>query len=185
MRIHLKIYFLVIILLSSCKSDDNNHKSIDITPVNTFFEFDEVIHYKTEMPKADIGNFLNNRSKSKIDSIKFDVLFGDIPKSLNDSTFIEKLKSLDAKESRIQTKYYKAIESIFSFKKHNEFFGYACIYVYRDILVFKKQKTITSVAKICFECLGSKIIGSKKNTDEFGMSGDYKRLEYILQANNK
>lgn len=185
MKVYLRIYILLIITLIGCKSDVNKHNSIDDSSLNKYFEFDEISHYRNEMPKSDIGNFLNNRSKSKIDSIKYDILFGDIPISLNDSTFTLKLKSLNAKENKIQRKYYKAIERIFSFKKHEETYGYGCIYVYRDILVFKKRKKITGVAKICFECLGSKIIGSKMNTSEFGMSGDYKRLEYILQENIK
>ena len=53
--------------------------------------------------------------------------------------------------------------------------------MYRDIIIFKNKGTTVGVAKICFRCDQSSIIGTIANTDEFGMSGDFDRLDKLLK----
>jgi hypothetical protein len=57
----------------------------------------------------------------------------------------------------------------------------ACIYVYNDILIFKKEGEVIGTAKICFGCGAHQIRGTQVGTLAFGQDGDYKTLEKILK----
>lgn len=83
-------------------------------------------------------------------------------------------------KSKIDSAKFDEINEIFREKKHEEVYGHACIYVYRDILLFKKKSKVIGIAKLCFDCDASVIIGTKVNTNEFGMNGDYEKLRKIL-----
>ena len=74
----------------------------------------------------------------------------------------------------------KAIDEIFTEKKHAEYYEFACIPIFRDVLIFKNKSKVVGIAKICFTCNNSVIVGTNANTEEFGMSGDYEKLSEIL-----
>ena len=57
----------------------------------------------------------------------------------------------------------------------------ACIPVFRDILIFKKNNKSIGIAKICFECEKSHIVGTNKNIENFGQCGDFSKLMNILK----
>ena len=77
-------------------------------------------------------------------------------------------------------KKFEEINKIFIEKKHYDISATACDYVFRDILIFKHKSKTIGIAKICFGCSGNQIVGTKANTEEFGMDGDYEKLKEIL-----
>ena len=111
------------------------------------------------------------------------IILGKIPKSITDTSFINNLETFGYTKSKIDEKKFNEIDEIFTEKKHSESYATACIYIYRDILIFKKKSKIIGIAKICFGCDANIIVGTKSNTEEFGMSGDYEKLSKILYGN--
>ncbi|MFC7772411.1 hypothetical protein [Flavobacterium sp. GCM10027622] len=147
-----------------------------------YFEYDEIEYYKSEIEEDQIGDLYDNQKKSLKDSLKMGIILGEIPKSISDTNFIDYLKSFGYTKSKIEENKFNKIDEVFTEKKHSEVYATACIYIYRDILIFKKKSRIVGIAKICFGCDASIIVGTKSNTDEFGMSGDYEKLREILRG---
>lgn len=146
-----------------------------------YFDYDEILHYRNDFNEEKIGDLYDNQKKSEKDSFRFGVILGDIPKEINGTDFLKNLGSIGYEKTNIDSKKFKHIDDIFTEKKHDEVMEYACVYVYRDILIFKKKSKIIGIAKICFDCGDSIILGTKSNTEEFGQSGDYEKLEELLK----
>ena len=186
------IIFLLAILLFSCnfkketKAENvemQNVESVIKEPKITgekYFEYDEIEYYQNEIEEDQIEELYDNQKKSVKDSLKMGVILGEIPKSITDTNFIDNLKSFGYTKSKIEPKKFDKIDEIFTEKKHSESYATACIYIYRDILIFKRKSKIIGIAKICFGCDANVIVGTKSNTEEFGMSGDYQKLRKIL-----
>lgn len=166
-----KIFLLITVFFLSCNSKGEK-----------YFEYDEIEYYKSEIEEDQIGVLYDNQKKSKIDSLKMGVILGEIPKSISNTGFIQNLKYFGYTKSKIDSTKFNKIDEIFTKKRHSELYANACIYIYRDILIFKKNSKIIGVAKICFGCDAKVIVGTKVNTEEFGMSGDYEKLRKILHG---
>jgi hypothetical protein len=188
------IIFLLTIILISCNSKtEKKSESVEKqSPENIlkepkitgekYFEYDEIDYYKSEIEEDKIKELYDNQKKSVKDSLKMGIILGVIPKSISDTNFISHLESFGYKKSKIEEKKFNKIDEVFTEKKHSEVYATACIYIYRDILIFKKKSKIIGIAKMCFGCDASVIVGTKCNTDEFGMSGDYEKLREILRG---
>ena len=190
-----KLLLLLTIVLIGCNSKtekkietaekentENTIKEPKITG-GKYFEYDEIEHYKSEIEEDQIGELYDNQKKSIKDSLKMGIILGKIPKSITDTSFINNLETFGYTKSKIDEKKFNEIDEIFTEKKHSESYATACIYIYRDILIFKKKSKIIGIAKICFGCDANIIVGTKSNTEEFGMSGDYEKLSKILYGN--
>ncbi|WP_284653543.1 hypothetical protein [Flavobacterium terrisoli] len=183
------IFFLITILLFSCNSKTNEKTAIEepvykapkITGAK-YFNYDELIHYKSEIEENKLRGVDENKHKSELDSLKYNVILRDIPKSIKDTGFINKLEKLGYSKTEVGKEKFEEINKIFVEKKHKEIIGYACDYVYRDILIFKHKSKTIGIAKLCFGCNGNQIVGTKANTEEFGMDGDYEKLAKILES---
>jgi hypothetical protein len=152
-----------------------------LTLGSKYFEYDEIEHYKSDYEESIIGELYDNQTKSKIDYLKYEVVLGEIPKTVSDTTFLKYLDTFGYTKLKVDSKKFSKIDEVFTEKKHLEVYATACEYVYRDILVFKKKSKIIGIAKICFGCDDSVIVGTNANTEEFGMSGDYAKLKKILE----
>ncbi len=106
---------------------------------------------------------------------------GDIPDSSTDGAFIAMLEQVGYRKEVMASAKFKEIDGIFMEKQTSENLATACIPVYRDILVFKKEGKVTGVAKICFSCGAYQIKGTTAHTANFGQDGDYGKLERILR----
>ncbi|KUJ62176.1 hypothetical protein AR687_09135 [Flavobacteriaceae bacterium CRH] len=183
----------IVLLLSILLLGFNSKTNQKVTPIGElvtyeksiitskkYFNYDEIIHYKNDFKEKKIAQLYDNYEKSEKDSFRFGVIVGKIPKSIDEVGFLDKLETIDYTKTSVDSKKFKQIDKIFTEKKHDQVFELSCIYVYRDILIFKKKSKIVGVAKICFGCGASIILGTKSNTEEFGQSGDYEKLEKLL-----
>jgi hypothetical protein len=109
------------------------------------------------------------------------IILGDIPKSISDLTFIDKLFAVGFKKKSLDKSKFDSIDKIFVEKTTAENLATSCMYVYRDILIFKKESKIVGTAKVCFGCMAHQITGTTANTENFGQEGDYERLEKLLR----
>jgi hypothetical protein len=187
------LIFSVFTMLSCQSTDTDSNESKAPTPIKSellekksqltpkvkkYFDYDEIEYYWTDYK----GSRLNlKESKSKTDSLKYGIIFGKIPHDILDVSFVRKLQDIGYKKRLINNSIFYEIDNIFTEKTANAPAEEACIYVYRDVLIFKKNSKVVGVAKICFQCMAHQIKGSEANTENFGQDGDYEKLKKILR----
>lgn len=165
---------LLLFLIFSCKSKEEK----------MFFDFDSVEYYSLNKSKEE--EMGENNSKS-IDKVIFDkIFFDDYPEKVNNTVFYKTINSDGFSKSELSQKDVEYLRSdIFLEKPSLKILEnvYACSPQYRDILVFKKNKEISGIAKICLSCRQFYLISSKKEiqTENFGTEEEYKSLEKLFQ----
>jgi len=166
--------------LMACGNEAENTPTEEETfePI-PFFEFNEVDHYAIKISEAEIWEL------GEIDSGQANYEFNRVltynyPDELKDTAFLDRLKGMGYVKKAIPSEKHPQLDSLFSEKKHAEFYQFMCIPEYRDILVFKDNDKTVGLAKICFSCDESHILGAQANTKMFGMSGDYSKLWHVL-----
>ena len=165
---------LLLFLIFSCKSKEEK----------MFFDFDSVEYYSLNKSKEE--EMGENNSKS-IDKGIFDkIFFDDYPEKVNNTVFYKTINSDGFSKSELSQKDVEYLRSdIFLEKLSLKILEnvYACSPQYRDILVFKKNKEISGIAKICLSCRQFYLISSKKEiqTENFGTEEEYKSLEKLFQ----
>ena len=165
---HLTSIIIIFVLLFSCNGEQ-------------YFDYDNIDYYFIDFDKDKIIELYENKSKSVQDSIKLGVISGEIPNDLMDLTFIGNLEAIGYRKKLIEISKFKDINEIFVEKTAYESSAYACVPVYRDILVFKKNDKVVGVTKVCFDCRIHRIVGTESNTRDFGQSGDYERLLRVIK----
>lgn len=160
----LLLLFLIIISSSCSKS---------------YFEFDSIEHYYRDLSNDEIMAIYNSQDKSEKRLLILDIIENRYPEEI-DNSFGEILIKNKYKKSNISQDKLEPINDIFSENICLVGTASACIPVYRDILIFKKNNKVVGIAKICFDCEISHIIGTAKNTEDFGQCGDYANLFKML-----
>lgn len=183
--------FLIILVFIGCKQNknieaDNNENKIvknKFVPKygHSFFNYDEIEYFHSEIPEDKAMELFDTQNKSPTDKLKFDIIIGEKPENLNNLKFINSLVEIGFTKSQISQSKFKDINKIFTEKTANENYAAACIAVYRDILVFKKDKKIIGLCKICFDCRLFRIVGTNANTENFGQDGDFEKLSSLLK----
>jgi hypothetical protein len=146
-----------------------------------FFQYNAIDYYINYYDESNVGELFESGSKSEIDSFKVGIILGDIPNSISDLAFIDKLEKIGYKKTIIDKSKFASIDKIFVSKTSSKDGESACIYVYRDILIFKKDGEVVGTAKICFGCMANQIKGTTANTSHFGQDGDYEKLKQLLR----
>ena len=96
----------------SCKSKTNEktatkeliYKAPKITGAK-FFDYDELIYYKSEIEENKLRKVDENKHKSELDWLKYNVILRDMPKSINDTAFINKLEKLGYSKIEVGKNY--------------------------------------------------------------------------------
>jgi hypothetical protein len=156
----------------------NKDKEKVKTGCKPYFDFDEIEHYQIDITEEEAMKLYE--SKKGFDQKLNDAVNQDIPNTMSRLELLDDLEKNGYKKNVILKNNFDKVNSIFCERKHKESYATACIAIYRDILVFKKSNKTIGVAKICFGCEQNWIIGTSKNTMEFGMSGDYGKLYDLL-----
>lgn len=176
-----------ILTFLSCNTTENKKEAMDKSETKkqvmgkNFFDYDAIDYHQTDLDELYIGELYDNKSRSEIDSLKIGIILGSIPESIKDLTFIEKLEEVGYKKAIVDKSKFESIDEIFIEKTTTENIATACIYIYRDILIFKKEGKVVGTAKICFNCFANQIKGTTANTENFGQDGDYGKLTKILR----
>ncbi len=150
--------------------------------VKNSLKYDQIYFYHSDFDEHNIVELDKNKDKSKIDRLRFDVVISsDFPKNLSQTDFLKSMEKIGYIKKEISKDIFPEIDKIFIEKTVEESSAYACIAIYNDILVFKNQRKIIGIAKICFGCKQHQIIGTNLNTDNFGQNGDYEKLKALLK----
>ncbi|MBS7254978.1 hypothetical protein [Flavobacterium branchiicola] len=181
------IFVFTAIIILSCNNSkklDVNNEKVAKKELRPFFDSDEIDHYYVNYTLESIINFEEKSRKSKKHQ-EFEGLFmGYFPDSIP-KDFEEILLSHNYKKSDLTIKQQKEIENIFSVQDSLQMDGYACVAEYRDIFIFKKKEKTIGIAKICFKCGRFQIIGSKIDTQYFGLWTELDKLHNIVRPNEK
>ncbi|OJJ23197.1 hypothetical protein BKI52_02245 [marine bacterium AO1-C] len=102
--------------------------------------------------------------------------------SLRKADFIKDLEGLGFVKQQVPAKKFGKINELMFSDKSTGMRTTACKPFYRDILVFRRDARLVGIAKVCFECHKSYMIGIEHQTRNFGKKNDYKKLEKILKA---
>ena len=133
-----------------------------------YFDFDQVDYYSIKIDENELFALEEKKNLTQNQHLKIDIILNDKPEIISDTSFISKLTKIGFKKNIVTKNKYTELNEIFREKSHDEVYALACVHVYRDILIFKKSDSIIGIAKICFDCLGNQIIGTKVETMEFG-----------------
>lgn len=144
-----------------------------------FFDFDAVDYYNYNIDENTAMNLLDYR-KTALDSIKYNLILDETSEDISNEYFIVNLTKAGFKKKEIESEDFQKLSNLFSEHPVREGLDFACIPIFRDILVFKKNEKVVGVAKICFGCNDYKIIGTDANTSNFGQGKDYEILSLIL-----
>ncbi len=186
----MKALFLFLLPFSLCfctgnvqkkSSNPASHKSDSFIKGKSFFSFDSVEYYTSNFHDSSLPDLNYDKLKSALDSLKKIVLLEEESNKISDFSLVNKLPKIGYEKKNIDKAKYSAIDSIFTetSKKREIWSGYPRIY--RDILLFRKHDSLIGVAKICFSCSDSYVIGSSANTHDFGSTGEFGRLITILK----
>jgi len=144
-----------------------------------FYDYDEIIHYS--LIKEEYNSLKKNRKSSLKYKAQFDELDSfllDRPKEINFLKFVE--SKFFIKRDVPKSKFIR-IDSILIHKVPPEILDAAgCIKVFRDILVFKRNKTVVGAAKICFSCGGEVFLRTEQPT-QFDVYTNIGSLEKVLE----
>lgn len=174
------ILLFLTIFLFSCQSDSNNMNA-DNKAGKLFFDYDAIDYYFNNIDELHSPELYDNHHTSADDSIRTKVIIGNTPKNIADLAFIDKLEAFGYSKTSINPSAFKTINEFFSEKPPGNTLVRGCIYIYRDILVFKKKGKVIGTTKICFACGDAQIKGTTAYIDMFGQNEDYERLEKILR----
>lgn len=179
-------FIIIAILTLSC----NNSKKLNIEnekavkkELRPFFDSDEIDHYYLGQ-RSDFEHSSRDNQKQIEKKKEFSTFFyGYYPNNV-EKDFENLLLKYDYKKSNLFSRQQKEIQNVFSEKDSIQTDGFACIPEYRDIFIFKKNDETIGIAKICFKCARFQIVGSKLNTEGFGLWTELDKLKKIVRPEN-
>jgi len=164
---------------SANSEEAENFISKNLNPGKPFFAFDAIDYYKSDIDENTAMNLVNTQS-TVLDSIEYNLIIDETSENISDEYFINNLTKAGYKKTEINSADFQQITNLFSEQQEREGLYFACIPIFRDILVFKKNEKVIGAAKICFGCNDYKIIGTNANTENFGQGKDYEILSLIF-----
>lgn len=188
----LVISFLLVLTITSCNNKEvdvnskidliSNKEQVFVKGEN-YFDFDKVDYYFKDINENDVFDVYDDPKSKDKESKEYNylqVVEGNYPNLLNNE-FSTNLINIGYRKSKINSNRLDDLNSIFSETNCDDSYEMACIPVYRDILIFYKEGKIIGIAKICFDCRQSHIIGTDKKLEDFGQCGGYEKLLDLLR----
>lgn len=182
------IFIITAIVLLSCnnskKSDVDNEKVLK-KELRPFFDSDQISHYYLDISDDNFFKLIRKENKTEKEKELINIYIHTFPDNIPKVDFEKILLNHNYKKSNLSSKDEKNIENIFSEKDSLKNDACACIAEYKDVFIFKKNERTVGIAKICFKNARFQIIGSKINTEGFGLINELERLESIVRLNEK
>lgn len=171
--------------MTYCNSESTQSTALVTTDTTSnsckpYFKFDQVEHYFIKTTDHEYMLLATKKNPTENDSILREVLSLGIFKSLKDTSTVRHLESIGYAKKMVDTNLNDSLSEIFCERKHGSSMMASCIPMYRNIFVFKYQGKTVGLAKICYSCMLSNIVGTKCNTADFGQSGDFERLRNLM-----
>ena len=169
------ILLLICILAVSCQKKEPIAQG-DLP----FFLFDQIDYYHKTISEDSIIAIIQKEDQTRKEQGLLQIIKGNVPVNTMDTLCIKNMDILGFEKQSIPKAYFDKINNLFSLKTAETKSATACVAIYRDVLVFRKKDKVIGVAKICFDCEKSAIVGARYDASQFGQSGEYKALQEIL-----
>jgi len=173
------IFLLLVIMMVSC-----NKKEPTAQQDLPFFHFDQIDYYHKTISEDTINAIIQKEDKTRKEQGLLQIIKGKVPVSTIDTLFIKNMDILAFEKQTLPASVHAKIGHLFSLRTVEKPVYPACEQVYRNILVFRNKDKVIGVAKICFDCGLSSIVGARYDASQFGQSGEYKELQEILSKVN-
>jgi hypothetical protein len=178
---------LIVLMLWACGSPSGSDagsklKNVDRTP---YFDYDAVEHYAVGISEQALFELEEKDRRTENEEALLGILWADQLQSLADSVLIPKLERVGFSRRDLATTQVEGLKRIFCARTHDDPVFAACIQIYRDVLIFREKGSVVGMAKICFTCGDSEIVGTDLSTEEFGQSGDLAVLKSILDGKDR
>lgn len=147
-----------------------------------FFDYDRVEYYYKNISENDLNKIHSDakgKSRNSNEIVYMELVGHNYPHTVKQD-FDKTLKKFGYVEKEIESSKFNELDEVFSEKKCDSPFAYACGAIYRDIILFYKNDSLVGIAKICFGCRQYRIFGTKKNDEDFGQCEGYEKLQEIL-----
>jgi hypothetical protein len=151
-----------------------------------YFQFDKIDHFHINVDEKYMSDLAEKDGKSEKEKQMVDWVrdFPENPRSLADTIILDHLGEFGYIKKDINRLHFQLINSVFCDNgKRDDIKVHLCIPVYRDILVFKKSSQIVGFAKLCFDCKQSIIVGTHRDTVQFGQNDEFEKLQPLLNLN--
>lgn len=181
----MKKYLFLFLIVASCKNTNSKAEFIEIrkgdTELKKFYESDEIEHFYLNISEDQVAELLGVENKNEDERSLLDVLVSSYPDSISEPNFETKLIKYKFIKTRLNDKERKEVDNVFTQKDSLQTVYSMCLPYYRDIFIFKKEKSIVGIAKVCFGCGESRFIGTKVDTRGFGLNSDLSKLYKIIR----
>jgi hypothetical protein len=136
---------IITVVMIVINTHDNSNK-------HYYFDFDEVVHYKTDITEDNLLELRNKKIKTVKDSMLLRNICEYTFESISDNRAITYLDSIGFEKKTIISSKYPAIRNIFKESNHIYESSKMCEPIYRNIYVFKKNSKVSGIAKVCYDC---------------------------------
>ena len=182
------IFIIILIIAFACNNSEkskNTNEKVAKKELRPFFDSDEINHYYLNLSDDDFMKIMMKDKNTQKEKELMTLFVHHFPDSIPKENFEEILLKHNYKNSNLSLKQQKEIENVFSEKDSLQNTFAACAAQYRDIFIFKKKEKTIGIAKICFKCGRTQIVGSKLDTSGFGLWTELDRLKSIVRSNDK
>jgi len=157
-------------------------KSDSTKVCNLFFDYEVIEHYYNPMPDDVMsqGRYVKAEYEKKYAIARY-----NIPKDISDTAFIDDLTYFGYRKRYMKPTKFRELNKIICNNesdpnpRHRSRCDYCCGN-YTDIFVFKKDDSITGIAKISFDGRRAYFVGAQVNTEHFGCNREFEKLKSIL-----
>lgn len=182
------ISIIILIIVFGCNNAEKSkiiNEKVVKKELRPFFDSDRIDHYYLDLSENNFFKLIRKESKTDKEKELCNIYTHSFPDSITEVDFERILLSHNYKKSSLSIKDENSIENIFTEKDSLKNDACACVAEYRDVFVFKKNKKIVGIAKICFENGRFQIIGSKLDVNGFGLWSELDKLYNIVRPNEK
>lgn len=189
-----RLLLILIVILVSCNNtnktvvkkekvvdDFHDVERIERKEYKPFFSSDKIDHYYLKISDNSILKVLGGDTIVKDQKKLSMILSGYYPDSISRPNFESDLLLNNFVKTELSKQKKREVEQIFTQKDSIQMTFSGCIPMYRDIFIFKRNDTITGIAKICFGCGVAYFYGTKIDTEGFGTRSELKKLEKIIR----
>lgn len=182
----MKKYICILTAIFALSCNDSKIANVETQKIakkelKPFFDSDKIDHYYLDFSDDEFTKILMKDNNTKKEKEFFDIYVHHFPETIPKENFEKILFKHKYKKSNLSLKQQKQIENVFSEKDSLQSSFAACAAQYRDIFVFKKKEKTVGIAKICFKCGRFQIIGSKIDTEGFGLWTELGKLKKIVR----
>ena len=146
------LFFLLISIFVSSQVNKPENSLKNETIINLgnsdTIKFDEIVYYKINQPYKKYN--LKRNSKSSKRKLKYEIIYGSIPRTVEDTLFVKDLEKYNYHKIDLNNSNFKKIAKLY--ESGSRKYDVTCKLIFRDILVFKKSNKIVGISKICFGC---------------------------------